>query len=48
MEHEQGRHIGVRTGKKDKLREKSIAFVAQVQKEEFWGKNRVVSLGFFP
>lgn len=44
MEHEQGRNIAVRIEKEDKLREKLIAFVAQVQKEEFWDKNRVEHL----
>lgn len=41
MEHEQGRNIAVRIEKEDKLREKLIAFVAQVQTEEFWDKTRV-------
>lgn len=46
MEHEQGRNIAVRIEKEDKLREKLIAFVAQVQKEEFWDKSIVEHLVF--
>lgn len=45
MEHEQGSDMAVRVGKDDKLREKWLAFVAQVQKEEFWDENRGC---FFP
>lgn len=43
MEHEQGSDIAVRDGKDD--REKWIAIVDQVQKEEFCNENKG---GFFP